>query len=76
MTDKQSHRWSTSDELKWLQEWTPQGMAAKDKLERLTKYLETLNLRTIWEDEYGTNLSKERIASYVERRIDSAMQQI
>jgi hypothetical protein len=74
--DTQSQRWTTNDELKWIQEWTPQGMSAKDKLDRLTKYQGTLDIRNIWKDDYGTSLDKSRIVSYVKRRIQSAMQQV
>lgn len=73
--DSQSQRWTTNDELRWIQEWTRQGVPAQDKLDRLTKYLETLDIRNIWKDDHGTSLDKAKIVSYVKRRIKSALKE-
>ena len=69
MTDSQSQRWTTSDEIKWIDDWTPSGMAPQDKIERLNKYLKALDIRNIWQDEYGTKLDKSKLQRHVRRRL-------
>ena len=59
---------TTKQEINWLDELT-RSKSPADRLAFLLKYMETLDIRNVWKDDYGTNLEKQKLISYCKRRI-------